>query len=73
MSTINTEDIIGYGVGKDAKENVCIFCVTAEERNKSNELNYILESELQRWKKTVFCDRCREELIFTEIGEVPPY
>lgn len=68
MGTIRLEDIIGYGVGKDAKENVCIFCVTVEEKNKSNELNYILESE----NAGIICDRCGKEMIYGEQPDMDP-
>jgi hypothetical protein len=59
MSTVSQEDIIGYGIDK---EKVCVLCVTAEERDKSNELNYILESETEG----IICDRCGKELVFSE-------
>lgn len=65
MGTIRLEDIIGYGIGK---ESVCIFCVTIEERNKSNELNYILESE----NEGIICDRCGKEMVFTEQPDMDP-
>ncbi|GAI20525.1 unnamed protein product [marine sediment metagenome] len=71
MGTVKLEDIIGYGING---KNVCVNCVTVEERNKSNELNYILESEMDfsHRNEGIICDRCGKELIYGEQPSMDP-
>ena len=59
MATIINDEIRGYCIGH---EDVCLDCTTDEEHGAATLDNIIVDADIDGDEKTVYCDRCKQQL-----------